>query len=1575
MSDMSGREPRAAVLSRRKKLPKLSHGFLTEEDAAYWVHSRIPTNADREYGSVILQTPDGDFVATTPLSGEANQFDLGTILDVDSKNNYLHPEGYTCVANVHSHPPVHDKIREANPGQGESINRLFLNFFSDMDFIADVAERSFFRSAYLSGPDGLLLKYSPSGSKEEFSYYLWLRAGAPRGNPVGVFGVVNIIKKVASLGDLRVVVSNADWGNCVGKVPADWAPGADFSKGKVTALPLMTSIYGNAERAVFAALEVNSAQTFGLVLKSTSARDYVATHARPAGAAAWDPTFFFPRRVDGSLELPSDYALEGFYFASRPDPSQFPPRQPWLYENFFTPEKMALAIASYNRAKHRDANGSVLSLYMKAGDSSILKYRFSGSQLEKALSEERPDGTIGDGGRQGKMQSGALTPREYVTQVVLAGQLEVLRGSALWAPGPVAFNWAPFAGFSWPMLGPTFLSADDAARLAHNQIASRRDRQFAGYIFQTSDKRFVATVPLEGTIESFSLARFYPRDNAGRSIFPDDLVLQSHYVSHKALSLLDPEKVERLKWSRQEAALSLQMFNVEELRQVFLDEIPLYLSGAQKSLVRFQPFETKVAQEFAKRLGTLKHPGPLAVELETGITMPSSFIRELSAVGRLTVVVNSDLWGPRGQVTSTWAATVVPWKWKRPEHVAFGAVFPSADEAAEDQYSRDVRLQDQEKAWFGFILKHKDREEYVATELIPIGDERNDVFQSQSLFGVSRVPPWYRYPEGFSLYAHFYSRQRLKHPPENPGSWFSQYFIPPQDLFVAVYTSRHRSIAESANPIVLYISTQDGALLKFDNRFRNKLFDNDTSDMGLEDFQRKLSSGEMKPEDFVRVVALHGGLSVMRTSLCWDEVGPVDMNWQPYGNLQRRWLSPAFHFRDDAVIYARSRLPEDTGKIFGGLLLIRKDGLYLTTEPVEVSSEDFDISEIFPVQSVEAGLFPAGCQVTGRYRSRSAREPLIILSSIQKQVYLNMLSVETLFTAFARPRLANPWAASEVTEYLLGPDGSLISYRSGLLTNLRKALSETRNDWQTLPFDLDGKTIKQQFYNGKLKPSEWVNCLAQSGTLQVVKGSELWGRPGTVKQWEPFHRALSPGAGYAKAVVSPASGPVFIQDNAAARHVHKAPNDQATATFGFILWNVQDGVFFASLPVDVQHSRMALDRVFPRGVLPSKFKVHALYLCAQKAAEGEPGDESRAFFFSPLDIQQVCAAAHTPQGYRTIYFSCADGALLRFVMRSFEPGEFYDAFGQVELRPNQFASLAQATQDESDISRGRFHLPEYVRRMARAGRLEVIETSDYWSRHGVIDDVWQPRMANISSQVRWAADPVPSLGPVFHHCDDAARYIQQRAGSGYVFGRGFEGAVLARNASLAGAAACFVPLEPLMRYSVGDDPVDRIFRTSRDPSTTSSNPAPSYPEGYELVAAHQLHLSGNTTFVPDHAQVGPNFAAPPLVFRHTHDLKSKGFEIKDYYYTTPHGVLLKYTPSYTETERYLLLSKPFEYGGGKWIAKLAPEAFISRLVELGEFRVLIPGYYWRVSGRLGKQWRERRQQLPAHGIVRVRDEL
>ena len=112
------REERAAG-SRRgaASLPLLSPEFLKEEDAAYWAHTRIGAKRDREYGGVIVRGATGKYLATEPVPGEKQAFDLLKVLAVGADGFYQQPKGYTCVASYHSHPAIHAQVARDEIGR------------------------------------------------------------------------------------------------------------------------------------------------------------------------------------------------------------------------------------------------------------------------------------------------------------------------------------------------------------------------------------------------------------------------------------------------------------------------------------------------------------------------------------------------------------------------------------------------------------------------------------------------------------------------------------------------------------------------------------------------------------------------------------------------------------------------------------------------------------------------------------------------------------------------------------------------------------------------------------------------------------------------------------------------------------------------------------------------------------------------------------------------------------------------------------------------------------------------------------------------------------------------------------------------------------------------------------------------------------------------------------------------------------------------------------------------------------------------------------------------------------------
>jgi len=105
MEEYLPREKRAAASAVRGIQYKLSPAFISADDAARYVHARIGTKRDKEYGSVILKRLADDKVfATEPIPGKAVTFDFSLLLERGARNEFLDPAGYKLVGGVHSHP-------------------------------------------------------------------------------------------------------------------------------------------------------------------------------------------------------------------------------------------------------------------------------------------------------------------------------------------------------------------------------------------------------------------------------------------------------------------------------------------------------------------------------------------------------------------------------------------------------------------------------------------------------------------------------------------------------------------------------------------------------------------------------------------------------------------------------------------------------------------------------------------------------------------------------------------------------------------------------------------------------------------------------------------------------------------------------------------------------------------------------------------------------------------------------------------------------------------------------------------------------------------------------------------------------------------------------------------------------------------------------------------------------------------------------------------------------------------------------------------------------------------------------
>jgi hypothetical protein len=481
---------RAAIAVGHSKLPKLTPAFLSVDDAARYMHERIGSKREVEYGGVIMQRlSDRLYVATEPVRDEARQFDLTKIIERDSETGALvNPQGYRLVAFLHSHPDDFKAIQRQEPKWSPTQVKAFIGFFATQDIINNWRLRKALPFAYLSGPDGALIRYESSNTKAEEQRVRWLEGKGPwtstHDREVTQEGGY---KGLAEVGSLRFVVSSAVWGGSVGDVPSDWQPYKTF---KAPVLPLACGpVFADVQQALSYAWRRIQRQPAvrqrALILQLNGSEQFCACE---------------PEKVEGLAttlpQLPNGCHLHGIYSHARPLPANYPEYEAWLYKNFISPLELAQHIAQFRQYSLGPQSTLGVSLYIHMRDEAVLRYRFSGSALESQLFIEDEDGVVRDNGIQATLQDGSLLTRGFVALVAAAGELSVEKTSALWdRPGVVDEHWVPYSTVPLLTLSPAFLSADDAARYAHTRIGTLREQEMGGLILQRRDGRFAITEP------------------------------------------------------------------------------------------------------------------------------------------------------------------------------------------------------------------------------------------------------------------------------------------------------------------------------------------------------------------------------------------------------------------------------------------------------------------------------------------------------------------------------------------------------------------------------------------------------------------------------------------------------------------------------------------------------------------------------------------------------------------------------------------------------------------------------------------------------------------------------------------------------------------------------------------------------------------------------------------------------------------------------------------------------------------------------------------------------------------------
>ena len=1508
-------------------VPEVTVGpaFIQPDDAARWAHNQIGTRRDKEYGGLILKRGNRYF-ATHPASGEQVLFDFSTILAVDDEGNFIAPHPYECHALYHSHPADEGSIRQFNPGFTADQVELFNSFYSNADQVFVITHRNFARVHYLSGTVNSLLKYVSSGSAEETS----LKAQLTGTEPVVPFSAFEgAVWRLAKAGELHVLVPSPVWGGVRGKVPQDWTLRSPVSSdGVAQAQPFFTPIVSTAQAAVLVALSFSAGLPRtgyqGVVLKHLTASTYVATEPTALGAAL---TGLFPVRNNGQPRLPSNHRVVGFYYSPAPlADTPLPATEPWLYKRFVSPQLLVTAMNQAAATKSLQIAEMGLKLFLHTDDGALLQWQAPEAKAATELFNVAIDGTVTDNGNQAALMDGSLSPRAFVRRVIRAGELTVRQTGQLWTERGVVYDSEvlPLGTAKRDSVDATFLSADDAARHAHERIGIRRDAGYGGYILRRPDQRFTFTEPVRFQGNGFAADLLLSSSDNGLVVPPAEHVICGRYSSHPPLSQADLERWRRLGWTLTDLEITVTMFADQEIRSVIQSGLPAYLSGTPNNLICYIPSGSQ--KEALVLANTRQTPGvdSYRLRLERGALKPQDIVIRLADAGELRVLSHTRLWGPRLRVYDDWTPNF-EYAQVAPQTPSLSAIFTTLDAAAINAHKRGHGRSLEAQGYTAYLLKHPQKNEYVVSELAPQASEGR-------LSNASLGAPYLEggdFAHGFVVAGMLYSQQWLPSGVSSSEAWLTRFFATPQLLQRAEKDARHLPGADTGDVLPVYLSTLEGALLRYQPA-KTSLFSGGENGGEVSVQGMSLRSGTLDIRRYVTLMAQTGDLTVLYSSQCWDRRGAVSKEssrWRPYAHFIRRRLGPVFNEQDDAARYAHSRLQAVNGRrLFGGLILQRPDGLFVATEPVSVPREDFEHTWIFPDEMVAVGGFPAAHTLVARYRSSPGRELPFTLDATQRDIYRTMLSTRVISAVLTTAH------ASLSREYLFGADGSIISYsRSNSL--LEATLKDDLAPLNLVREDRLENTLEQQIRAGELTPEAFVLRLSKAGRLRVVEGSEVWGPPRLLQGFVPKAFRL-PGAQIENALADPAFSPVFAQERAAVRYAHERCQYGPALQFGYVFKDARKEQYMVTMPL-VRSSYWKFEQVFPSGLLPQGYVLEGIYLCAALETLTPGHDPHGQMIHSPMVIDNgIRFARHGVKGKQlSLYLSCPEGALLRY--------QYLQTDEALDDR-SHFPTLRQ------QLHEGKITLLDYVHELAGLGNLDVLVEGSVWAGTRRITPGWQPGTGE------GFFDYPMGCGPLFSHPDDAARYVQRRLSA--IQGHNYVAAVLANPND-----SSFITTLPLWP-GLDATRLFRLFYTGpsgpvqpMSPPASGPVPYPDFPDLYRVVGAQLAYrdTAPVESAASEDDSLNSNFIEPTFLAYCIRILKAQSRSTTNFYLMTRGGALLKYVLGLSSPENELMTSA----------ASLTPVEFFRRLAGVGQLSVLDRDGYWHNEGLISEVLKDRRKEV------------
>lgn len=1106
-------------------LPPLSPAFAYADDAARYAHELIGDQRDGEFGGAILRSQQGQFFATLPFKGLAESFNFDNVLPTDAEGNLVHPPGYRCFGLYHSHPNTFETLRAwLTSWPHEAINTV-MSFFSAPDVIHSIRNKSFATVAYLSGLNGSLIKYVPSGTPEEHALALRWREelNYEFDHSRSIQGT---IRQLAAVGDLSVIQSSEIWGGKVGKISPQFtlysAVTLSAMPSKVVKQPAFSRVFANRNEALkFARSRMyqQPEQQYGFIFKYRDSERYLASEPVLGAEDVFTPDHVFAKNGRGAIVIPSDMDVVGLYYCDSlyRDPARLPAEHTQVFKHFIDPVAMAQGVR-FSLALRFGRPVAPLPLWIAARDGALLEYVPSTSLAEEPY-VRLVSVAEGNGLEIARdLLAGHVTPTQYIRGFAAMGELKVLYTSDVWRQaGRVTASWEAYHDLYRRALSPLFVTADDAARYAHEKILHANhdsDRIYGGLILQRADTRFVATEPLAGRNETFDPHVVLPRERP-ESMPPGCRVVAVYHSHHAAPSMHSTPIVER--------QLYRAMFEPHEVYAAINERewAPArYLSVADGALLKYTPSGSALEQRFMQRIAPpLSDPqqarrNSLQSKLRSNTLKPSEFVAQIVRTGALHVISGSALWGNPGQVTTAWKPLPEPQVvYQVTQSPPYSPVFTQALDAIRDVRQR---MGARKMRQFGVVLKSTGSEAFVAT--LPIED---GFFSLDRLFP-ARVPNQISLPAGFEFHGVFIGA------PHTPATLATadiahfrvyQAFASPVDIYDGLQLINligNYLPASFTGQIALYLSTIDGAVLRYAPTSISREIATGILRNGGESTRAKLYAGTLSGIQYVRDIAASGQLDVDVPSALWRAVGPVNTRWRPEtpvpvpvdaaGTHRRFPLSPMFSHNDDAARHVHRQLerPHRFNRVMGILQSAAQD-TFIAIEP-SMDGEHANAPEtyLFTHRHVEGQVhsipdFPAGYSSASLHFCRDVR-----LHAADNQLETNLLRnmfwpVDICYATFSLQGINGDSSVTYL--YLSTDDGALLRYWRGDQSARNRLCSYVSGATYTYQ---DYFAENNRAYRSRATPPltptpvEMLTYVLSSGGLRVLAASQTWRQKGVV---------------------------------------------------------------------------------------------------------------------------------------------------------------------------------------------------------------------------------------------------------------------------------------------------------------------------------------------------------------------------------------------------------------------------------------------------------------------------------------------